>query len=180
MTSARSTSTHSASRSPSTPSGCTPHFLANLTTSSAIDLTCRVEVPDTTTRKSAMLVLPRTSISTASLAFISASAAWTCFRRASGVGAGVGILVLMTWAWVAKRAPRIAAGQPHRGELYPRPVKPRDADVALHGGRQPGRRLAPRQRAADGRGRLGPRREVQAVERPGGPRPQRRGRLDPA
>ena len=47
-----------------------------------------------------MLVLPRTSISTASLAFISSSARCTCLRIASGDGAGSGIWVLMTWAWV--------------------------------------------------------------------------------
>src|SRR6478736_4008889 len=80
----------------------TPQFLANLTTSSAIDFTWRVEVPETTTRKSAVEVLPRTSISTASLAFISSSAACTCASRASGVGAGTGIRVLMTWTLLVK------------------------------------------------------------------------------
>ena len=49
-TSPRSTSTHSASRSPSTPSGMTSSFLANFTTSSAIDFTWRVEVPEAMTR----------------------------------------------------------------------------------------------------------------------------------
>src|SRR5688572_12596048 len=53
-----------------------------------------------------MLVLPRTSISTASFAFISSRAACTCVRRDSGVGAGTGIRVLMTWALLVKSRAR--------------------------------------------------------------------------
>src|SRR6185312_4197743 len=68
---------------PSTPSGIMPAFLTNLTTSSASDFTCRVEVPLATKRISAMEVLPRTSISCTSLAFNSSSAASTCRRRIS-------------------------------------------------------------------------------------------------
>src|SRR5690606_5698598 len=74
MTSPRSTSTHSPSRSPSTPIGGRPRRLAWRTTSSAIDLTCRLEVPLATTRVSATEVLPRTSIAFTSRAFMSSRA----------------------------------------------------------------------------------------------------------
>src|SRR4249919_2201589 len=138
MTSPRSTRTHSASRSPSTPSGITPHFFANCTASSAQDFTWRVEVPEAITRKSAMLVLPRTSISTTSFAFISSSAACTCASRASGVGAGTGIRVLMTWALLVKLRSR--GRRMPVWTLYPRartgPVQAVAADVARHRRRQ--------------------------------------------
>src|SRR5690606_27790796 len=101
-TSPRSTSTHSASVSPSTPSGCTSSFLAKRTTSSAIDLTWRLEVPEATTMKSVTLLLPRTSISTMSLALSSSTAPWTASSSFSMGGGGLGNWVLMTWAWVVK------------------------------------------------------------------------------
>src|SRR5689334_12904784 len=79
----RSTSTHSASRWPSTPIGGRPAFLAFLTTSSAIDFTCRDEVPLATTRRSVTELLSRTSISRTSRAFRSSSAASTIARSGS-------------------------------------------------------------------------------------------------
>src|SRR6185437_4129895 len=86
-TSPRSTSTHSPSCSPSTPNGITPAFLAYLATSSARDLTWRAEVPEAMTSRSAMEVLPRTSISRTSLAFSSSSASMTDLRRVAVVTA---------------------------------------------------------------------------------------------
>src|SRR5688572_14155124 len=80
-----------------------------------------------------MLVLPRTSISTASLAFISSSARCTCLRIASGDGAGSGILVLMTWAWVVNV---VLDGERRAGLYAPggllAPIKPLSGDVGLH------------------------------------------------
>src|ERR1700754_167392 len=91
MMSPRSTSTHSASLWPSTPSGITPASLANLMTSSAMDFTWRAEVPDAMKRISAMEVLPRTSISRTSLALRSSRAATTRWRRCSLLTADLGL-----------------------------------------------------------------------------------------
>src|SRR3546814_8040414 len=119
-TSPRSTSTHSASRSHSTRSGCQSSFLAWRTTSAAIALTCRLEVPEATTMKSQTLVLPWTSISTTSLPLRSASAARTVSTRASADGGGSGRRVLMTcavlvkWAWLWVRCVR---SEEHTSEL---------------------------------------------------------------
>src|SRR5690606_18931679 len=117
MTSPRSTSTHSASRSPSTPSGMAPRFLANLTTSSAIDFTWRVEVPEAITRWSATLVLPRTSISTTSLALISSTAARTAASSWSTEGGGSGSRGLRTCAWLLKEDSGVAGGKAGTGRL---------------------------------------------------------------
>src|SRR5690349_13493388 len=82
-----------------------------------------------------MEVLPRTSISTASLAFISSSAACTCASRASGVGAGTGMRVLMTWALLVKS--RVSNRRMPVWTLYPcprtAPVQAPLADEARHG-----------------------------------------------
>src|SRR5690348_3159335 len=87
-----------------------------------------------------MLVLPRTSISTVSLAFISSSAACTCLSRALAVGAGFGILVLMTWAWLVKAISRWA-GAARR--LYAAgPVQLSVEDIADHRWRQQRRPVA--------------------------------------
>src|SRR5688500_14020319 len=117
-----------------------------------------------------MLVLPLTSISTASLAFISASAACTCSRRASGVGAGTGMRVLMTWAWVVKGI----SGRGIRRGLYAggawiAGVAPVASDVTGDRGRQPvGHVLAGPEARAHPRRRRGMRRQRQP------PQPARR------
>src|SRR5690606_30422908 len=158
-TSPRSTSTHSASVSPSTPSGCTSSFLAKRTTSSAIDLTWRLEVPEATIMKSVTLLLPRTSISTMSLALSSSTAPWTASSSFSMGGGGLGNWVLMTWAWVVKgvraswKSAAIITGarsRPCHGS-----IKGMGLDVIGHRRRQ---QLAPRlaggDAGADGGGRM--------------------------
>src|SRR5690606_29857784 len=202
ITSPRSTSTHSASRSPSTPSGIAPRFLANLTTSSAIDLTWRVEVPEAITRWSATLVLPRTSISTTSLALISSTALRTAASSASTGGGGSGRRGLMTWAWLLKgrlgrrcgkdeaiiraqscgpysRA-RLACGR--RIGTGTCPVQPFGLDLRGHGGGQPAApgRGAAGDRLAHGGGRLRAQRLAQMVGKPGRHRGQLHRRLLPA
>src|SRR4249919_1447295 len=121
-----------------------------------------------------MLVLPRTSISTASLAFISSSAAWTCLSSASGVGAGLGILVLMTWAWLVnamsrwRRGDRVGGEEPagpNRRGLYPCRVQTLLADVFGDQRRQPATIAAPScQRAPDRAGRSGMQRHRQPIK----------------
>jgi hypothetical protein len=62
---------------PSTPSGLWPLSLHFSTTFSATDRTCRSDVPLAITMLSAMLVRPRTSITTTSRAFMSSRASST-------------------------------------------------------------------------------------------------------
>src|SRR5688572_17402179 len=116
-----------------------------------------------------MLVLPRTSISTASLAFISSSAACTCSRRASGVGAGSGMRVLMTWAWVVKGRLE-GKGRPglYAGAACIAGVQPVPGDIAGDRRRQPGAGVGARPEPfaqAGGRGRV--QRHVQPEHPPG-------------
>src|SRR5690606_29365394 len=158
-TSPRSTSTHSASVSPSTPSGCTSSFLAKRTTSSAIDLTWRLEVPEATIMKSVTLLLPRTSISTMSLALSSSTAPWTASSSFSMGGGGLGNWVLMTWAWVVKG---VRAGGTSDGIVTgarPRPchgaIQAMGLDVVGHRRRhQVARGLAGGDPGAEGGGRM--------------------------
>ncbi|KAG1601035.1 hypothetical protein G6F46_013981 [Rhizopus delemar] len=99
-------------------------FLAKRTTSSAIDLTWRVEVPETT---------------------IMSSVAWRTLASSSGTdGGGLGRSTLMVWGWVwllkvdrlDKRGGDYTGKPQLRHSRRGGAVQPVDGNVVGHGGRQ--------------------------------------------